>query len=274
MPVVRKQGTLLRADADGCLVSDASTRKIMPPWRATVDHTVGTYVRHFGDRVHSIYVRGSVPRGFAIEGVSDVDTFAVLDGSRDDDERTRFAAHREQETSDFLARFPFASGWERVLDWLDDVRSPKREWRRFLLKISAVCVHGEDLGDSIAPVTVGHLGRVVLARGALLGDRLQLLREWIARHPQSVESYCRWMAKDLLRYGMMLVAERDRAFTRDLYYCYEAFSRHYPGREHEMRQVLEWAINPTDSLAEARRLAQHLGGWMAAEFAAQIRAHE
>jgi hypothetical protein len=36
------------------------------------------FVENLGENLYSVYVRGSVARGLAIDGVSDVDTFALV----------------------------------------------------------------------------------------------------------------------------------------------------------------------------------------------------
>jgi hypothetical protein len=56
--------------------------------------------------------------------------------------------------------------------------------------------------------------------------------------------------------------ERERAYTRDLYYCWQGFSRHYPGRSPDMRRALELAVDPSDGdAAEALSLLRGLGSW-------------
>ena len=71
--------------------------------------------------------------------------------------------------------------------------------------------------------------------------------------------------KKILRTGFSLVMEKEKAFTRDLYPSYQLFSKYYPDQEPQMRQALEWAINPTDDSAGLLKYLGEFGGWLGAE---------
>jgi len=58
--------------------------------------------------------------------------------------------------------------------------------------------------------------------------------------------------------------ERERAYTRDLYFCYEAFARHEPERERDMWRALKLAAGPSGEPAEALAFVSDLGGWLVA----------
>lgn len=72
---IRRIGAYLVADEDGYLPSPAGTA-IAAPWSAAVESLVAAYLAEWGQDLHSIYVRGSVARGLALVGVSDLDSFA------------------------------------------------------------------------------------------------------------------------------------------------------------------------------------------------------
>jgi hypothetical protein len=78
---------------------------------------------------------------------------------------------------------------------------------------------------------------------------------------------CAWITKRILRSGFELVMEREGVYTRDLYLCYESFSRHYGRREREMYEVLELAVNPTDDGARLRALLERCLEWLPLEIA-------
>src|SRR5690606_41345984 len=65
-------------DAEGFLPTRPDRRPIAGPWASAVALVVDAYRDRLGPALHSVYVRGSVARGLAVEGVSDLDTFAVL----------------------------------------------------------------------------------------------------------------------------------------------------------------------------------------------------
>jgi Nucleotidyltransferase domain len=67
-------GDFLPLDAEGYLVNPCRRDVIAPPWSDAVTAIQSAYLHHHADRLHSIYVRGSVARGTAREGLSDIDT--------------------------------------------------------------------------------------------------------------------------------------------------------------------------------------------------------
>lgn len=110
MPEVIAHGRLLATDKDGHLTNDAGTDRIVAPWDEAVAAGVAIYQQAYGDKLRGLYVRGSVARGLAIEGFSDVDMFGVYAGVEDDIPEFDREWHDELCTS-FKGRFPFVGGW-------------------------------------------------------------------------------------------------------------------------------------------------------------------
>ena len=66
---IRNHGRLLKTDGNGFLIGDTHPDHIVPPWRAALDFACQAIVDHLGATVHSVYIRSSVPRDLAIEGL-------------------------------------------------------------------------------------------------------------------------------------------------------------------------------------------------------------
>lgn len=77
--------------------------QIREPWRSALEFLKLAYLGEFSEARHSVYVRGSVPRGLAVRGVSDVESFALLHGGPADTLGTN---------PEFAERFPFATHGE------------------------------------------------------------------------------------------------------------------------------------------------------------------
>jgi uncharacterized protein len=251
---VKKTGVFLATDEHGHLLSDADADKIVSPWREAIDYARDLEILRLGNRLHSLYLRGSVARGTAIPGRSDIDLFAVLF----DDSAPRPAP---PEFGDFLGRYPFVAGIESSHITLANIHGPFHYYR-FVMKVSAVCIHGEDLLPAIAPCTTD----------------LPVAQEWFRIFPhviahivtglkQSSEEtekmrFCLDLMKAFLRAGMLLVMKRWRAYTRDLYPSYQSFSTYYPEQEPAMKRCLEFAVNPTSDPQLLLPFATDLAEWM------------
>jgi hypothetical protein len=214
-------------------------------------------VERLGAQLHSLYLRGSAARGTALEGRSDLDMFAVLY----DDEGDPPQPWSEPQREEFHRLFPFVAGLEISNIRMSEVRGPFHYYR-FMMKISAVCIHGEDLLPSIAPYRTD----------------APIAEEWFRIFPHLVDLFvrqagstadeerarrlCEDMMKGFLRAGMLLVMRRHRAYTRDLYPSYTSFSACYPDQDATMRRCLELAVNPTADLTAVVPFATDFGAWM------------
>jgi hypothetical protein len=260
MHPIQKSGVFLKTDGEGYLIPDTGAGKIVSPWREAVEYAREIEVRRLGPRLHSLYLRGSAARGTALPGRSDLDLFAVLL----DDQSDRLgppAPWSPQESDEFHRRFPFVTGFENSRITLADVHGPFHYYR-FVMKVSAVCVHGEDLLPQIPRYKAD----------------APIAEEWFRIFPHLVDRFakdlartddaeasgrlCHDMMKGFLRAGMLLVMRREGVYTRDLYPSYECFSKHYPEQERVMRQCLEWAVNPVADHAVLLPFAADLGAWM------------
>src|SRR3954469_3305482 len=110
MHEIEKGGIILETDAEGHLIPDASLERIVSPWREAVDAARAIEVSRLGPHMHSLYLRGSVARGTALAGRSDIDMFAVLF----DDRSSPAPPVRwpQEQTEAFLQRFPFVTSVE------------------------------------------------------------------------------------------------------------------------------------------------------------------
>lgn len=62
---------------------EVSMVHVVPPWNAIVADIVDAYVTAYGPRLVGVYLRGSLPVGHAVPGLSDVDAFGLLEPSGD-----------------------------------------------------------------------------------------------------------------------------------------------------------------------------------------------
>lgn len=94
-------GRFYQTDEQGCLINESRISNVREPWLAAVDDAADRCIRHFSGRLQSLYLRGSVPRGLAVEGVSDIDFVVLLHDDAD-------AGSHDQE---WAATRSVACGW-------------------------------------------------------------------------------------------------------------------------------------------------------------------
>jgi hypothetical protein len=129
-------------DAEGYIVPEADLANVQPEYRGVPQAAAELLGRELGPRLHSGYLYGSVVRGNAVPGRSDLDLVAVL-WTRPE-QADRLAAERVER--DLVARFPVLATAGVGLAHLDEVRDPRQRYGlQVFLRELAVCVCGEDL---------------------------------------------------------------------------------------------------------------------------------
>ncbi|HTH93283.1 MAG TPA: nucleotidyltransferase [Candidatus Paceibacterota bacterium] len=260
MTEILKIGRLLKTDKDGFIVSESGVDKLKSPWKEAVADIKQAYLDHLGDVIHSIYVRGTVSRGEAIEGISDIDTFAVITKKYEEIDRSWVDSVQKE----LEQKYAFSTGIEMGFISYDEVFDEDEFFGdRFTIKTQSACIYGEDLAEKIPPFradleTASHFHRN-------LENIIQRAKEKTVNNPDSedIKMWCRWVMKRIIRAGFVLVMDKEQAFTRDLYPSYEVFSKYYPEQEENMKMALELAINPTDDVNKLAGFLDTFGKWVA-----------
>jgi hypothetical protein len=258
MVEIQPLGGFLAVDDAGFIVNETSLEYIVAPWSYAVSAVIEAYRKHCGPYLHSVYVRGSVARGSAIIGISDVDTFAVV--ARDP--RDIDLEWREAFLAGAAQRFPFATTIELNVYPIDRVLNSGRFARlRFALKTQSVCVYGGDLSVGLPNVRAN---RDAVFYAHTLTRDIERTRRELAEGGDT-RAAGTWGLKCLIRAGFELVLEAEGRYARDLYPCYAAFCRHYPSEGVAMRRALDLVLNPTDDPHEYLVILEQLGAWLVQE---------
>ena len=259
MTDILKIGRLLETDKNDFIVSESSEDKIASPWKEAVEEIKNIYLKNLDNVVHSIYVRGTVSRGEAIEGISDIDTFAVITKKSEEIDRSWVKEVRKA----LDQKFDFSTGVEFGFVAYEELFEGDGLFNdRFTIKTQSACVYGDDLAQKIPPFradieTASHFHRN-------LKKVLENAKKGIANNPdkEDVREWCRWVMKRIIRAGFILVMDKEQVFTRDLYPSYELFSKHFPEQEPKMKMALDLAINPTDDPNKIENFLSDFGVWM------------
>jgi hypothetical protein len=257
---IRPIGRFWRLDAEGFIQNDAAPEKILPPYSALVAEVRDAYLEHLGRRVHSIYVRGTVARGVAAEGVSDLDSFALV--NRDPEEDLDLSWTREM-AERLRARHPYVSGVELGCVDSGEIGSTQRFSELDLLMVTqTACVWGED----VIPYLPRYKPGILVANSDISQIKPDIEEAIVALNTdpgaQSTRYWCRRLTKNIIRAGFSLTSLRERSYTRDLYPCYRTFANQYPKQESGMRRAVEYALDPSPDAEEVKAFLSDFGGWM------------
>lgn len=259
MRPIKNIGRFCRNDHNGCIMNEASLNKIDTTFLALIEKVVKTYSQHLGPDIHSVYIRGSIPRGLGIPGVSDLDTLCVTNKELKEIDLDWSKKAEREINEDFVD----VNGVEMSFFHLDNICNTTRfSIIPFMIKTHSICVYGEDLRDQLPSFK---------ADESLANEHIINLKSNIDQAKEDLKGNedkedildcCVWIMKIIIRAGLALVMEKEKQYTRDLYPAYEAFARYYPEKKEKMLQALEYAINPIEYTDELISYLNNMGEWM------------
>ncbi|MEU9373492.1 nucleotidyltransferase domain-containing protein [Streptomyces sp. NPDC048255] len=253
-------------DADGYFEREGSLGRVQGEFRGLVAAARGRIGEAYGQRLHSAYLYGSVPRGTARPGRSDLDLVVVLH---------REPSGEDRDTAEVLARgldedFPEVDG---VGILLHDKATVLSEEERYDFGWFLACLCTPLLGADLAEHLPRYRPDSLLARETN-GDLAVLLPRWRARvreasTPEEYRALSRAFARRLVRTGFTLVMPLWGGWTSDLAESAEIFGRYYPQRAAQLRDAAAVALDPVADPEVLRAYTEDLGPWLAREYAAR-----
>ncbi|MGN9792605.1 nucleotidyltransferase [Streptomyces sp. OZ13] len=251
---------------DGTIAREGALDRITPAFAPVVAAARKEIAGRFGDgRLHGAYLYGSIPRGTAVPGVSDLDLLLVLHAEPTTGDRADAGAAEAVLDGEFDA----IDGAGILLVGADAALA---EAERYDLGFFISCLCTPLTGEDLAARLPAQYPTSLLARETN-GDLALVLPRWRTRLRDAAtdadrRALCRRAARRLVRSGFTLVMPRWGGWTSDLEAQAELFAGHYPQRAAQMRLAAAAARRPTPDKAVIRTLVEDLGPWLAAEYTA------
>ena len=253
-------------DEDGFIKREGDLALTPRAFAPVVDAAKAAILETFGsDSLHSAYLYGSIPRGTAVPGVSDLDILLALHDGPSGTDRT--AATELENALD--AKFPQINGAGMLLNstatLLSDIERHDLGW-------FVACLCTPLIGEDLALQLPRYQPTSLLARetNGDLGDLLPRWRERLGEATTGTDrlALSRRVARRLVRTGFTLVMPRWGGWTSDLELSAWIFCRYYPARCDQMRAAAAAARTPTADRALLNMLINDLGPWLAGEYLA------
>lgn len=244
---IQKHGSFLYPNSEGFI--EPVFPEMQKEWKIIVDKTVEYYRTDFGDKIHSIYVRGSVAKGQAVKRVSDVDTYCVM---KDDDFKPN-PENAKAFNSKIVNEYPYCFQVELVAMSKNFIMDNHK--RRMTLKTQGRCVYGEDLALEIEGQKLCDMYHVLPNFRLHSKVNLPNYLEMDKGNSPRLKSCCSWMMKNLLRSAYELIMLDEGKWTSDLFLCHQLVSERFPEMKEYTYRALDLALNPIDDGNEMTFLA-------------------
>jgi predicted nucleotidyltransferase len=248
-----------RLDAEGFIVPEADLANVQPEYRGVPEAAAGLLVRELGSRLHSGYLYGSVVRGNAVPGRSDLDLVAVLRTPAE--AADRLAAGRVERGLE--ARFPLLAGAGVALSHLAEVLSPRQRYgMQVFLRDLSVCVCGEDLRPGLPRTRPSAAVAAAFNEDtpAVLARAREALRT--RPDPEAVRRACRTASKRMVQAGFAVVMARDGVWATVLEEQAAAVGAAFPEWAQAARQAAEQGRRPVADPEAVVELLDTFGRWV------------
>ncbi|MEU6194276.1 nucleotidyltransferase domain-containing protein [Streptomyces sp. NPDC047061] len=252
-------------DPLGFIEREGSHARVQRVFRPVVAAARNRLLEVFGARLDSAYLYGSIPRGTARVGRSDLDLVVVLGeeptGADRDAARALGAAVDKE--------FPEIDGVGTLLYSRARVLS---ELERYDIGWFVACLCTPLLGEDLAEFLPRYRPDSLLARETN-GDLARYLPRWRERiaaaddTEEALRPLVRFMSRNLVRTGFTLVMPRWNGWTSELREMAEAFAGYYPERADQLRRAAGYGVEPVGDRAVLRSYVDDLGPWLADEYA-------
>ncbi|MGW4912161.1 nucleotidyltransferase [Streptomyces sp. NPDC004270] len=252
-------------DPLGFIEREGSHARVPHVFRPVVAAARDRLLDVFGARLDSAYLYGSIPRGTARVGRSDLDLVAVLRAEPTDADRDAAGALGEAVDKEF----PEIDGVGTLLYSRARVLS---ELERYDIGWFVACLCTPLLGEDLAEFLPRYRPDSLLARETN-GDLARYLPRWRQRiaaagdSEEALRPLVRFMSRHLVRTGFTLVMPRWNGWTSDLREMAEAFAGYYPERSEQLRRAAGLGYEPVGDRAVLRTYVDDLGPWLADEYA-------
>ncbi|TCR23727.1 nucleotidyltransferase domain-containing protein [Streptomyces sp. BK205] len=259
VPAVAAKGL----DAEGFIEREGSLGRVPHPFRPVVAAARDRVLGLFGSRLHSAYLYGSIPRGTARVGRSDLDLLLAL--NEEPTEADREDVRTLGEALD--KEFPQIDGAGTLLYSRTLLLS---ELERHDMGWFVACLCTPLLGDDLAEYLPRYRPDSLLARETN-GDLALLLPRWRERiegadSDETRRRLVRFLSRHLVRTAFTLVMPRWNGWTSDLPEMAEVFAAYYPERADQVRTAAVLGRSPSADTAVLRTYVDDLGPWLADEY--------
>ena len=249
---------------DGTIAREGALDRVPAAFLPVVAAARAQITETFGTRLHSAYLYGSIPRGTAVPGVSDLDLLVVLNDTPADADHAAARAI-EAVLDDAFAQINGAG----VV--LSSTASSLSELERHDGGFFLACLCTPLLGEDLAGQLPSYRPTGLLARETN-GDLALVLPRWRTQASgASTDTDRRALSRALgrlVRAGFTLIMPCWGGWTSDLERSAELFGCYYPERAAQMRVAAAVARAPSADPALLDMLIDDLGPWLAAKYTA------
>lgn len=247
-------------DTEGSLINESAWENVSHDYHALTEEIKKVFREHLTESLHSVYLYGSVAKGKAKRSISDIDVLALTTKPIFTNEEFILL---QKSAEQLTKQFPLVSHVQLdVYPVANILQSRVFSPVAFTIVSEGVCIEGIDIGNNLPRAKPS----IALANSELV-QLEQNLQEAIQKITSAASSkevwyWCKRIMKNILRDGFFLVMDKEQKFTSDITLSAQVFTKYYPEKTEDMRQVLELALKPSRDRGHVIDILNEFGTWM------------
>jgi len=242
-------------NADGFIACLPAT-PLQPAFRPVVDNVIDLLCARLGAQVHSIYLYGSVAKGTAVAGVSDLDVCLITQCAMNAAERDllRVIAEHVQAQHPLISKVDFDCG-----TLAEALAVENRFSWGYWLKHQCRCVAGEDLSLRFTPFAPSRAIAV-----AVNGDFIPVVQGYLQQLAEAgnARQIQRAAARKLLRATNLLRSDEDNDWPETLEEYASRVVRRFPQQQQAIAWLLQQCHTPEGDTAHFTARLNALMRWL------------
>jgi len=253
--------TKIGTDSEGYIVNNISLNKIPEQYIEPLDFIVKNLKSILGSKLHSIYIYGSVGRGNAIVGKSDVDLSIIVGNLVTNNERELLELGKEE----LLKKYSYIPKVDYDIGVLDEVLlSENLYFWGFWLKHCCSCIYGENLAQRFPKMKPSK--NIAINMNRKIESELQNYKRRIETEEDcdKLNLLVKSALKRVIRGTYTLTIESDMSWSDNLSDNVEIFQHYYP-REDTIRRVKELLEATSVNKEEVLDAIEYFKCWVTAE---------
>lgn len=257
-----------RLDGNGYIVSDVSLEKIPHHYMQPINETVDRLKDIFPQQLHSVYVYGSVARGDALSGISDLDILAIFHKMLSPDESSavkKLSKELSQKYDSLLRDVGIAiSDYDYIMD-------PANYYEQAFLKEICVCVYGDDLGNQFGPYKL--TPEIAISFNGDISEVLNRMENKLksASSINEIKSIAQSLARKIIRTYYSMVMARSQIWSTRLHEQADIVIYHFPDKKDLVRDLQNWLEQPPTDRIKVVDFIKTEGKWVCENFVREAR---
>jgi uncharacterized protein len=229
-------------DKDGNIKKQISHLKIKEDYLLFVEEFKEGIFRILEEKLHSLYICGSIPMGTSIPYKSDADFTIVIHEELSRNDYSKI----EKFKIELLEKYSFITKIDTPSCLINDVLN-FIDWG-FWIKIVCFCIHGEDLGEKISPIKPSR--EFVIGYNRETESAVSSRIKKIEKEKDFSRIFDKTL-KLLIRAAYTLIIEKDKSWYIDPNKCLNVIRKYYPQMSTVLNRAGEYLEKPEPDKSEA-----------------------